>query len=120
MATITANSDSTVITPELVLDYAYSSESRNVVLEPLGGPGYPTVFLRPASSRAGTLSLLFATASAARAAHATLTKADRFAFAEPAVGEEFEFVVTGPVTNTHQAGTTVWVVAAPVREVEPL
>ena len=118
MATITNTSDQ-VITPTLVLDYAYSRASRNVVLEPLGSE-YPTVFLRPAQSRSGTLSLLFSSGATARAAVAFLTAADRFAFEEPAAGEQFEFIVSGGVTNTKQEGLRFWVVNAEVREVEPL
>ncbi|WP_036963675.1 hypothetical protein [Promicromonospora kroppenstedtii] len=119
MATITTAADSTVITPLLVLDYAYARGSRNVVLEPLGSSD-PTVFLRAAQSRAGTLSLLFGSAFAAREAVDLLSAADRFTFAEPAVGEEWDFVVTGDIRNAKQQGVEFWVVNAEVREVAQL
>lgn len=109
----------TTLDPILVLDYAYSRGSRNVVLEPLGSSD-PTVFLRPAKSRAGTLSLLFGSAFAAREAVTVLSAADRFSFAEPAVGEEWDFIVTGDVTNTKVQGVDYWTVDAEVREVSPL
>ena len=119
MATITAASDSTVLTPAMVLDYAYDRASRNVVLDTLGTP-YPTVFLRQALSRSGTLSLLFPSALSAREAVEVLSRADRFTFAEPGVDEQWDFVVTGSVTNKQTPGTDFWVVDAQVREVEVL
>jgi hypothetical protein len=117
MATITAASDSTVLTPVMVLDYAYNRASRNVVLDTLG-TSYPTVFLREALSRAGTLSLLFPSALSARQATEVLSRADRYSFAEPTVGEAWDFIVTGDVTNTKAPGFDFWIVNAQVREVE--
>lgn len=115
MATITAT-DATVITPLDVLDYAYTRASRNVVLEPLGSH-YPTVFLRTAQSKSGTLSLLFSSNSSARAAMNTLASVNRFHFQEPAAGEDWHFVVTGDLTNTKQTGVNYWIVSATVRAV---
>lgn len=111
--------DGASLNPILVLDYAYTRGSRNVVLEPLGSSD-PTVFLRPARSRAGTLSLLFGSAFAAREAVKTLSAADRFSFSEPAVGEAWDFIVTGDVTNTKVTGVDYWTVDAEVREVTQL
>jgi hypothetical protein len=119
MATVTAASDGTVLTPSLVVDYAYDRESRNVVLDTLGTP-YPTVFLREAASLSGTLSLLFPSALSAREAVEVLSRADRFSFAEPSAGEAWDFVVVGAVTNTKTPGTDYWLVRTQVREVEVL
>ena len=117
--TMTEWADGASLNPILVLDYAYTRGSRNVVLEPLGSSD-PTVFLRPAKSRAGTLSLLFGTAFAAREAVNVLSAADRFSFSEPAAGEEWDFIVTGDVTNTKVQGVDYWTVDAEVREVAQL
>lgn len=117
MATVT-NLLGATITPVLVLNYATRRASRNVLLEPLGSP-YPTVFLREAQSKAGTLSLLFLGDAPSRAAEDFLAAADRFTFAEPTVGESWDFIVTGAVTRTRQMGTSYWTVDAEVREVEP-
>jgi hypothetical protein len=117
MATVT-NLMSETITPEAVLDYATRRESRNVLLEPLGSE-YPTVFLRAARSKAGTLTLLFLGDAVSRAAEEFLGAADRFTFAEPAVGESWDFVVNGAVVRTRQTGTSYWTVSAEVREVQP-
>jgi hypothetical protein len=119
MATITAASDETVLSPVMVLDYAYDRASRNVVLDTLGTP-YPTVFLREALSRAGTLSLLFDSGTAARDAVNVLSRPDRYTFSEPGVGEQWDFVVTGNVSNKKVAGHRFWIVDAVVREVEVL
>lgn len=108
-----------VINPVLVLDYAYTRISRNVVLEPLGST-YPTVFLRPAQSRSGTLRLLFGTADAARTAVEALTAVNRYTFTESTVGEQWDFIVTDRVGNTKVEGVTYWVVDVTVREVPPL
>lgn len=108
-----------VIEPALVLNYATRRASRNVVLEPLGSK-YPTVFLREAQSKAGTLSLLFQGDAPSREAEEFLSSASRFTFSEPTVGETWDFVVTGAVTRTHQTATSYWIVDAEVREVEPL
>lgn len=111
--------DGASLNPALILDYAYSRGSRNIVLEPFGS-SYPTVFLRDAQSKSGTLSMLFAGAARAREAVEALGKADRYSFSEPTVGEQWDFVVTGDIRNEKQEGTDLWVVSAQVREVATL
>lgn len=118
MATITT-SDLTVISPALVLNYAYTRASRNVVLEPLNS-SYPTVFLRANQSKSGTLELLFTSTTAARDATALLGAGDRFHFEETAVGEDWHFVVVGDLQNTKVPGVNYWIVSAVVREVQTL
>lgn len=107
------------VSPVLVLDYATSRASRNVLFEPLGST-YPTVFLRPASSRAGVLSLLFSSAAEARTAVDMLTAVNRYTFSEPTVGEQWDFIVSGDVTNTKVEGVNYWIVNAAAREVPTL
>lgn len=119
MATITAASDDTVLTPALVLNYGYSRQSRNIVLEPYGSK-YPTVFLREAQSKSGTLSLLFLGHATARTAADVLGRQDRYSFEEGAVGEAWDFIVTGAVTVTKTDAPMYWTVSAEVREVEAL
>lgn len=114
----TSIADATV-TPVLVLDYAYSRASRNVILELLGST-YPTVFLRPAQSRSGTLSLLFSSADDARTAVDMLTAVNRYTFTETAVGEQWDFIVAGDVANTKVEGVEYWIVNVTVREVATL
>lgn len=111
--------DNRTLHPLAVLNYATRRASRNVLLEPLGSK-YPTVFLREAQSKAGTLSLLFLGDAPSREAETFLSSANRFTFSEPTVGETWDFVVTGDVGRTHQTGTSYWIVDAEVREVEPL
>lgn len=108
-----------VIRPLLVLGYEYQNPSRNLVLE-LEGSKYPTVFLRPAGSQAGTLSLLFPDGDTARQAREILTAPDRFTFEEPDAGEAFDFVVTGPVSVTKVPGMAEWTLDVEYREVEAL
>lgn len=110
--------DNKTLLPLLVLNYAVRRGSRNVVQERLASK-YPTVFLREAQSKAGTLSLLFGDDASSREAEEFLSSANRFHFAEPTVGEAWDFVVTGDVTRTRQTGTSYWIVDAVVREVEP-
>ena len=119
LGTLSEFTDNTTIKPALVLDYGYDRGSRNVVLEPLGS-GYPTVFLRPAQSRSGTLSMLFKRRADARAAEDLLGAADRFHFQEPAIGEDWHFIVTGRIAVVEVPGTNHWTVSAEFREVEPL
>ncbi len=117
--TVTDFTDNKTITPLAVLDYGFTRGSRNVVLEPLGS-GYPSVFIRPAQSRSGTLSLLFGSADDARNAESAFSAADRFHFQEPEVGEDFHFIVTGDVAVAKVEGVNYWTVAAEFREVEAL
>lgn len=117
MATVTNLMDET-INPLAVLDYAVRRDSRSIVLELLGSE-FPTVFLRKAKSKAGTLSLLFIGDSTSRDAENFLAESDRFTFTEPTVGETWDFVVTGAIVRTRQAGTSYWIVTAEVREVQP-
>lgn len=122
MATITtgAGISMVVLEPLTVLDYAYTRASRNIVHEPLGSE-YPIVFLRPAQSRSGTLSLLFGDAAGAREAGEALAGAARFHFEAPALGEDWQFIVTGnAVVSRVEGGVPHWTVNVEVREVEPL
>ena len=117
-AAATDFTDNQTINPLLVLNYGYARGSQNVVHDLLAG-SYPAVSLRPAQSMSGTLSLLFGDRASARGAEDTLTDVNRFHFEEPAVGEDFHFIVNGPVNVRNETGTTVWVVDVGYREVAP-
>ena len=105
------------ITPLLILNYGYQNASRNAIIDLLASE-YPAVFLRPAASKSGTLSMLFDSGVDARAAVATLNAANRFHFEETAAGEEFDFVRAGAVTTAKVEGIDYWITNVDFREVE--
>jgi len=115
---MTSWTDGRTMYPIAVLNYATRRQSRSVVLEPIGSK-YPTVFLREAQSKSGTLSMLFQGDLESREAENFLGLAARFAFEEPVSGEAWDFVTVGAVVRTRQTGTSYWTVDAEVREVEP-
>lgn len=105
-------------TPDLVLGWDSSRQSRTVVHDVLGRPD-PDVTLRPASTRTGTLRLFFldlATAVACEEAHAaatiwTLSTADVL----PAT---MRYVVDGQIRLTSDGPAHArWVLEAPFREI---
>ncbi|MEU4361197.1 hypothetical protein [Promicromonospora sp. NPDC023987] len=108
-----------VMQPLLILNYGFTRGSRNVVLEPLGS-GFPTVFLRGAQSRSGTLTMLFESAAAANEADAVFSSTARFHFQEPEAGQDFHFIKSGNLAVTKVEGVNYWTVAVEFREVEPL
>lgn len=125
ISTSTGSEDVVVTEPLTVLNYGFTRGPRNVILEPLGSgisadaPVYPTVFLRPAQSRAGTLSLLFASGAAAETAQATLSSGNRHHFEAPEAGQDFHFIVAGQITVTKVEGVDYWTVDVQFREVVP-
>ena len=106
------------IVPVLILNYGYENASRNAIIDLLASE-YPAVFLRPAASKSGTLSMLFSSGVDARAAAAILNAPNRFHFEEPAAGEEFDFVRAGAVSTTKVEGIDYWITNVDFREVEP-
>jgi hypothetical protein len=122
MATITTSAgllDVVVTEPVAVLDYGYQRGSRNVVLEPLGA-SHPTVFLRPAQTRSGTLRLLFSSVAAAEEAQEALASANRHHFDAPEADQEFDFIVSGNITVAKVEGVDYWTLDVDFREVETL
>lgn len=111
--------DNQTVNPLLVLNYGFSRESRNVVLD-LMGSEYPAVFLRKAQSRSGTLTMLFGSATAANDADGIFQSVNRFHFQEPAGAQDFHFVRSGPVEVVKTEGVNSWTVAVGFREVAPL
>jgi hypothetical protein len=118
MATI--SDGTTTITPAAIVGWSTTRQSRNVVHDIIGRPD-PDVTLRPAATRAGTLSLLFMTYAAALAAEQ--------AHAAPAVwtltgGPDDEpglvgtYVVDGAGITTREDGP-LWSVDVGYREVTP-
>lgn len=111
--------DNQTVNPLLILDYGFSRESRNVVLD-LMGSTYPAVFLREAQSRSGTLTMLFDSASASNDADAIFQSVNRFHFQELAAAQDFHFIRSGPVTAVKLEAANIWTVAVGFREVAPL
>lgn len=120
MATITSfqTDPATVVTPTLVLEYGYEYGSGNVVHDAIYAT-MPNVTLRPLQSRGGTLRTLHVGRAAATAMEELLQIVGTFRFEAPETGEDFYFVVTGPVQLREVTGTTNWTVAVQFREVAP-
>lgn len=117
--TITRVSDSATTTPDLVLGYETSRQSRNIVHELIGGG--ISITLVPASPRSGALQLFYiaeADAWASMALHAT---ADSFTLADtdiPDVG--MTYVLSGSVDIALDEQTRAqWVVTVNYQEIEP-
>jgi hypothetical protein len=108
------------VEPLLVLSYGYQRGSRNVVHDVLDGG--PRVTLRGATTRSGTLSLLFAGRYRAQLCEDMLNTAARFTFDAPesGTGEHFDFVVAGRVALTKAEGVDFWIIDVDFREVDPL
>ena len=119
MATITTSEgtlDEIVVTPLLILNFGYERGSQNTIHEMLAGD-YPTVNLRRARSRSGTLSMLFGSRALAKAAEDAFVLANRFHFEAPEADEDFEFVTAGRISVHNEPGTGFWVVDVEFREV---
>lgn len=111
--------DNQTVNPLLILDYGFSRESRNIVLDLLGSK-YPAVFLREAQSRSGTLTMLFSSAAASNDADAIFQSVNRFHFQESAAAQDFHFIRSGPVAVVKLEAANIWTVAVGFREVAPL
>lgn len=111
--------DNQTVNPLLILDYGFSRESRNIVLD-LMDSKYPAVFLREAQSRSGTLTMLFDSALVSNDADAIFQSVNRFHFQEPAAAQDFHFIRSGPVTAVKLEAVNMWTVAVGFREVAPL
>lgn len=107
----------TVITPTLVLGYETSREVPTVTHVLLNGATRHT--LRPGRPRTGTLTLFFATYTAAWAAFSAFAAVGSWVYVEsdvPAAG--MTFLVSGSVTIALDPVTAIrWTVAVPYVEV---
>lgn len=116
MATIT--SGILTFTPSLITAWAVSQTSRNVVHE-IMMRATPDVTLKPASSRSGTLDMLFSSSTEAEAARVALAAGTVFTISGAETWlEGFTFVASGTISATLDDSTRVlWTVSADFREV---
>lgn len=119
-STITRTSDSATTTPDLVLGYGASRESRNVIHDLIGGD--IAVTLVTSRLRSGMLELFYSSEAEAWASFALHTDlADTFTLASDDVTPvDMTYVLgEGAVTVTLDDETrAVWVVAVDFQEVE--
>ena len=118
MATISAGT--LTFSPELVTAWETSQESRNVI-HVIIGRADPDVTLKPASSRTGTLEMLFLTASAANTARGILGAGAVFTISDSETWlDGFNFVMSGTISAALEDTTrNLWTVNADFTEVIP-
>lgn len=119
MTTFTNGTD--VITPTLIEEYESRSEHRNIV-HPILGSEQVDVVLRPATLRAGSMSLVIEGDAAAAAAEAALRKATVWALVDARETVDMTFVVQGSVTRALDDADdtrTLWLVGFDWQEVTP-
>lgn len=116
---ITIASGTSSFNPASVTTWATSQTSRNVIHDIIGRAD-PDVTLKPASSRAGTLEMLFTSQSGAETARGILSKLGVFTIttADPAWLNGFKFVIQGEVAVALDSTTqNAWVLTAGFKEV---
>ena len=116
MTTIT--SGTLTFTPELVTAWATSQDSRNVIHDTIGKTD-PDVTLKPASTRKGTLEMLFLSASAANTARGILTNGTIFTISDSETWlNGLKFVMSGTIEAVHEDETrNLWTMTAEYTEV---
>lgn len=120
MATISTGA--AIITPSIVLGYQSAREPRTIIHDILGRES-PDVTLRPASLRAGTLSLGFegdGAEASSRTAEALLSAASTFTFSEDGVASvAMTFVVSGSSISRELENETraAWIVSFGYQEI---
>lgn len=116
----TISSGTLTFTPELVTAWEVSQESRNVI-HPIIGRTDPDVTLKPASSRTGTLEMLFTTASAAESARGILANSAVFTVSDSETWlNGFDFVMSGNISTALEDETrNLWIITAEFTEVLP-
>lgn len=116
--TITISSGTLTFSPELITAWGTSQESRNVI-HPIIGKSDPDVTLKPASTRSGTLELLFSSATAANSARGVLASGTVFTIS----GSEtwlngIDFVMSGSISAALEDDTRrLWTISADFTEV---
>jgi hypothetical protein len=118
MATITSGTNN--FSPKLIIAWGTSQESRNVIHDIIGRTD-PDVTLKAASSRSGTLEMLFETASAAETARGILANGTTFTISDSETWlDGFNFVMSGNIANVLEDTTRkVWVLEADFKEIIP-
>ena len=114
----TISSGTLTFTPELVTSWETTQESRNV-LHTIIGKADPDVTLKPASTRSGTLEMLFTSATAANTARGILANGTIFTIS----GSEtwlngLDFVMSGSISTALEDETrNLWTISADFTEV---
>lgn len=116
----TITDGTTVITPELILGWDATQETRNVI-HTIIGKAAPDVTLKTAGLRTGTLELLFLTAADAITARTMLTQALPFLIeSDEAFLDNFRFVVAGAISSVLEDTTrSLWTLSIDFQEVTP-
>jgi len=119
--TITGYPGATTTTPELILDWETTQETRNV-FHPILFSRSPAVTIRDTSLRAGTLNLFYTTEAAAiscRELHSTKTY---FSLTSTEIDEANieKYVVAGAITAVLEDTTRkLWTISVEYQEVYP-
>lgn len=119
MTTIGRSTDTTTITPTLVLGGWETEDEPQTIVTPILGSESVAVSLRPAAPSTGRLQLLFwdyASADAARIFHraAAIFTTDRDLPWLPAA-----YVPNGPIRKVQQDSRARWVLEVPFVELQP-
>lgn len=118
MATISDGTNS--ITPLLVTRYEAAQESRNIFHDVIGRAD-PDVTLRPASTRRGSLELLFENGDDAETARALLAQPKAFTYTDPDLPTAgMRFALDGNLSPALEDETReLWQVTVSYRELAP-
>jgi len=116
MATI--SSGTLTFTPELITAWETSQNSRNVIHDIIGKSD-PDVTLKPASTRSGTLEMLFLSASAANSARGVLANGTIFTISDSETWlNGLDFVMNGTISAALEDTTRdLWTITADFVEV---
>lgn len=116
-ASITRSSDEAVTTPDGILNYATSGESRNVITDLIDGS--IAVTLASPRPRSGTLNLFYLDRASAWAAYDLHVAADTFVLVDTALPEiSMTYVVTGRTITLDPQSKLAWLVDVDYQEVE--
>lgn len=118
MAKIT--SGTLFFSPQEITAWETEQQSRNVVHTIIGRTD-PDVTIKPASSRSGTLELLFLTAADANTARGILTNGASFTISESTAWlNGLTFVMSGSITAVLEDTTrNLWTISADFTEIIP-
>ncbi len=97
--TTTISSGATTITPELVTGWESSNDTYNIVHDILSR-STPDITLRGATTRSGTLTMLFLTEASCETARALHAGANVLTLASTEItAANFDYIVAGPVVT---------------------
>ncbi|WP_056653302.1 hypothetical protein [Agromyces sp. Root81] len=118
--TTTLSNGTDTVTPDAVNGYQTNREARTIAHDILGR-GDPDITLRPASTRRGSLELLFADEAPAAAAEVAHAGAHVWTLANTDLGTigMLYVVAEGGITRALDDTRACWLVSIPFREVLP-